>query len=67
MFKSSNSFVGYEYSLIAFAMERVFPNKHYFLLVVFLLGLPLVLSKLHVLVLGETISNASSNVRFGVM
>jgi hypothetical protein len=35
------------------------------LLVAFLLGLPLMLSKLHALVIGEIISNAWSNVWFG--
>jgi hypothetical protein len=57
MFKNSNSFVGFEYSLIASPMERDSPDKCYFLLVLFLLGLPLVPSKLHAFVLGETISN----------
>ncbi len=36
-------------------MERDSLDKHRFLLVAFLLGLPLVPGKLHALVLGETI------------
>jgi hypothetical protein len=66
MFKSSNSFVGYEYSLIASAMEKDSPNKRYFLLILFLLGLPLMPSKLHAFVLSETISNVWSNMWSGV-
>ncbi len=62
MFKSSNSFVGYEYSLIAFAMDTDSLDKRCFFLIVFLLGLPLMPSKLHAFVLGATISNVWSNV-----
>jgi hypothetical protein len=52
----------YEYSLIASTMERDSPDKRYFLLVFFLLGLPLVPSILHAFVLSETISNVWSNM-----
>jgi hypothetical protein len=58
MFKSFNSFAIYEFFLITFAMEKDSPTKHHFLLVAFLLGLPLVPSKLHAFVLSETISSA---------
>jgi hypothetical protein len=62
IFKSSNSFAIYEYFFIASTMEQDSSNKHRFLLVAFLLGLSLVLAKVHALVIGETISNALSNV-----
>jgi hypothetical protein len=39
-------------------MEGDSSNKHRFLLVAFLLGLPLELGKVHALVLGETILDA---------
>jgi len=57
IFKNFNSFVVCEYSLIPFVMEGGSLDKHHFLLVAFLLGLPLMSSKLHALVIGETISN----------
>ncbi len=47
-------------------MEGDSPNKCHFLLVAFLLGLPLILSKLHALVVGEIISNVWLDVWFGV-
>jgi hypothetical protein len=52
--------------LIAFIMEGDSSNKCHFLLVAFLLGLPLMSSKLHAFVVGEIISNAWSDAWIGV-
>jgi hypothetical protein len=55
-----------EYYFIVFTMEGNSPDKHHFMLVNLLLGLPLVQGKLHAFNIGEIISYVWLNVWFGV-
>ncbi len=66
IFKCSNFFVVCEYYFIVFTMEGNSPDKHHFMLVNLLLGLPLVQGKLHAFNIGEIISYVWLNVWFGV-